>query len=308
MVGDDDLRCPASGAHLVRQGAVLRTDDGAHEYPIVDGVPILIAPEHSVFTPGDPPRPPGRLRRLAARLPRDTANVGTAPLVARLRELLPERPRVLVVGGGTLGEGMAPLLDDPSVDATETDVWLGPRTNLLCDGHDLPFADATFDAVVCQAVLEHVADPPRVVSEIHRVLRPRGLVYSDIPLMQQVHGGAHDFTRYTHVGHLRLYRYFDELESGVTGGPGMALGWSINYFMLALAGRSRTLRGLAERLASLLFFWLKYVDAAIGDRPGSLDAASGIYLLAARREDPLSDRDIVRRYRGTRSMHDVNAV
>jgi uncharacterized protein YbaR (Trm112 family) len=100
MVGDDDLRCPVTGAPLRRDGAVLRTADGTRRYPIVDGVPRLIAPERSVFAPDPAPaRRPGVLRRVAARLPRDTANVGTEPLVAQLRGLLPERPRVLVVGG-----------------------------------------------------------------------------------------------------------------------------------------------------------------------------------------------------------------
>jgi len=53
-----------------------------------------------------------------------------------------------------------------------------------------------FDAVWIQAVLEHVLDPVRVVAEIHRVLRPGGLVYSEIPFMQEVHEGAYDFTRF----------------------------------------------------------------------------------------------------------------
>ncbi|MEO0821068.1 MAG: bifunctional 2-polyprenyl-6-hydroxyphenol methylase/3-demethylubiquinol 3-O-methyltransferase UbiG [Pseudomonadota bacterium] len=41
-------------------------------------------------------------------------------------------------------------------------------------GEALPFEDASFDAVVCVDVLEHVADLDRVVAEIARVLRPGG--------------------------------------------------------------------------------------------------------------------------------------
>jgi SAM-dependent methyltransferase len=293
MVGDEDLRCPATGVRLRREGAVLRTEDGAREYPIVDGVPVLIAAERSTF--GVPARAEprrGLARRLAAKLPRDTKNVGTEALVARLRELLPERPRVLVVGGGTLGAGMAELLDDPTVDATETDVWLGPRTQLVCDGHDLPFADATFDAVVCQAVLEHVLDPPRVVAEIHRVLRPDGLVYAEIPFMQQVHEGAHDLTRYTYVGQRRLFRDFDEIAAGAVCGPAMALAWSLRYFAVAVFGRR------AAQLVPLLTFWLPHLDRWLVAKPAALDAASSIGFLGRRRETPLGDAEVIAAYRG----------
>ena len=46
-------------------------------------------------------------------------------------------------------------------------------------GEALPYPDASFDAVVCVDVLEHVNDLPRVVSEIARVLRPDGLLCYD---------------------------------------------------------------------------------------------------------------------------------
>ncbi len=43
---------------------------------------------------------------------------------------------------------------------------------LICDAHDIPFADRSFDGVIVQAVLEHVVDPFRCCEEIHRVLIP----------------------------------------------------------------------------------------------------------------------------------------
>ena len=44
------------------------------------------------------------------------------------------------------------------------------------DVHELPFADASFDAVFAHAVLQHVREPLRALSEMRRVLRPGGVV------------------------------------------------------------------------------------------------------------------------------------
>jgi dolichol-phosphate mannosyltransferase len=45
----------------------------------------------------------------------------------------------------------------------------------------LPFADASFDAVICSEVLEHVPDEARVVEELSRVLRPGGMLILGTP-------------------------------------------------------------------------------------------------------------------------------
>lgn len=46
-------------------------------------------------------------------------------------------------------------------------------------GEALPYDDASFDAVVCVDVLEHVADLNRVLAEVARVLRPGGVFLYD---------------------------------------------------------------------------------------------------------------------------------
>ena len=93
---------------------------------------------------------------------------------------------------------MDPVVNNPAIELVETDVSFGPRTALICDAHNIPFAEGSFDGVVAQAVLEHVLDPYSCVAEIYRVLKPAGLVYVETPFMQQVHMGRYDFTRFTH--------------------------------------------------------------------------------------------------------------
>jgi SAM-dependent methyltransferase len=305
------LRCPATGRPLARDGdGRLRAAEDGPAYDVVDGVPVLLAgpamalPPHAGAPTGGAP---GRLERLAKRVvqapPSIVRNVGSEENYETLRDLLdgsPARPRrVLVVGGATEGIGIRPLLDAPGLDVVETDVALGPRTQVVCDAANLPFADGSFDAVVTQAVLGVVPDPVRSVAEIHRVLAPGGLVYSETPFLQQAINGAFDFTRWTHTGHRRLFRRFDEVRSGAHGGPGMALAWAVTWFLLAFAGRSRPARAVAKRIGSLLTFWLLAFDRRLVVRPGGVDAASGTYFLGRRREGaPLADAEIVAGYRG----------
>ena len=298
------LRSPRSGEPLVPDGGGLSTEDGRETYPIRDGIPILIEDGAGAFAVADftgapPPRRTlrSRLAGLVDRaLPLNSRNLAARDHLAWLAAELEgrtEQQLVLIVGGSVAGEGMEAILEADGLEVVETDVAFGPRTDLICDGHSLPFADATFDAVVCQAVLEHVADPPRVVEEIWRVLGADGLVYSEIPFMQQVHEGAYDFTRYTLIGHRRLYRRFVRLAAGPSGGPGMALSWSLVYFARALAGRRALLGDALAAAMRLATFWLKYFDRFLLRAPAGADAAAGTFFLGRKAKAALSDREII---------------
>ena len=52
---------------------------------------------------------------------------------------------------------------------------------VVADGSALPFRTAAFGAGACTEVLEHVADPGAVFSELARLVRPGGLVYVTTP-------------------------------------------------------------------------------------------------------------------------------
>lgn len=57
----------------------------------------------------------------------------------------------------------------------------------------LPFLDASFDAVICSSVLYHewISDPNAAFREIHRVLRPGGLILLNVPAYRFLHS-PHD--------------------------------------------------------------------------------------------------------------------
>jgi ubiquinone/menaquinone biosynthesis C-methylase UbiE len=51
----------------------------------------------------------------------------------------------------------------------------------VADGQRLPFADASFDRIICTETLEHVADAQLALRELARVLRPGGRLAISVP-------------------------------------------------------------------------------------------------------------------------------
>ena len=278
-----------------------------HTYPVVNGIPVLIDERTSIFTYQDFTSQQSlffdistkgkMLNKLAKFLPTlGGNNLGKTnySLLGQLLKWQGRKARVLILGGSIPGDGIEDFLQDEHLDIVESDVSFGPRTQIVLDAHHIPYADQTFDCVVAQAVLEHVMDPQQCVKEIYRVLKPEGLVYAETPFMQQVHGNAYDFTRYTRSGHRRLFRYFAEVKSGVAGGSGTAFAWSYQYLLLSLFGFNQPMRFGIKVFARVTGFWLKYFDYLERWNKRAIDAASGFYFLGRKSMSPISDKEIIR--------------
>ena len=300
------LACPRCGAALLAGAFRCSGADcpfaGAEGFPVLAGRwPVLVDPDDSVLQidqltavgsePGTPPRPEHRAVTAVRRLVRPVNAVAQRHL-DQLRDLLPPDPLVLVVGGATIGNGVGALYSDPALRVLAFDIVPTENVQVVADAHRIPLATGSVDAVVVQAVLEHVLDPHQVVSEIHRVLRPDGVVYAETPFMQQVHAGAFDFTRFSDSGHRWLFRRFSQLDRGVVAGPGTALTWSIDHLARALF-RSRT----AGRLAKLVFFWLRFADR-FADPRYAADAASALYFLGRPAGHSITPAEAITGYAG----------
>lgn len=61
-----------------------------------------------------------------------------------------------------------------------------PLAKVKMDLHQIPFAENTFDVVLCNHVLEHVADDIQAMREIHRVLKPGGYAILQVPFFHPV--------------------------------------------------------------------------------------------------------------------------
>jgi SAM-dependent methyltransferase len=74
------------------------------------------------------------------------------------------------------------------------------RPPVVADVCQIPFRDAAFDSALCTEVLEHLPEPGKCLSEIHRVVKPGGSVFFTVPMTVHTHSEPHDFYRYTQYG------------------------------------------------------------------------------------------------------------
>lgn len=296
------LSCPRCKSSLKKKDDTLQCENSLCNsfYPIIDGKPILINEDNSIFpiadylnVPQSPAWPKTKKRRRYRWL---STNVNGRRSLDKVSDLLYENsslPIMLVIGAGSQGWGIQAISSGRKIIRIDTDVSMTANASIICDGHDLPFMDASIDGIIVQAVLEHVVDPQRCVKEMYRTLKDTGIVYSEIPFMQQVHMGRFDFTRFTHLGHRRLFRHFEEIESGLVAGPGTSLAWCCSYLL-----RCFTKSRLLTRLGTALFDGCKYIDYLVKDSPVALDAASCTYFLGRKSKEIISDRKLIAQYKG----------
>ncbi|MEG2614115.1 MAG: class I SAM-dependent methyltransferase [Alistipes sp.] len=88
---------------------------------------------------------------LATRLPRLLHIAPEVCIMRKMRELYKPKPQEYVTAD----------LESPLAD-------------LHFDIQQIPLADNTFDVVICNHILEHVADDRAALRELHRILRPGG--------------------------------------------------------------------------------------------------------------------------------------
>lgn len=74
------------------------------------------------------------------------------------------------------------------------------KAELQGTAYEIPADDASFDSVLCTAVLEHLEEPLDALVEAHRVLRPGGYVLYSVPFIWHVHEAPRDFYRYSRYG------------------------------------------------------------------------------------------------------------
>lgn len=149
--------------------------------------------------------------------------------------------RVLNAGAGD--RDISHLVDGELVNLDIVEGLHSSNIDIFSPLHDIPVEDGHFDAVLCNAVLEHVRNPHEAIAEFQRVTRPGGILYLVVPFMQPEHLDPTDFQRYTIDGLQELVRVhgFEVVEAGGVHSVYTTLGWIALEWLAEVPGWRGTL-------------------------------------------------------------------
>jgi len=139
------------------------------------------------------------------------------------------------------------------------DLFPMPGVDVAADAEALPFPDGCFTRVECDAVLEHVQHPERVMREIERVLAPGGYAHVVTPFCHPFHEYPKDYRRFTLDGLKQMAGGLVPVAEGWRTGPtATILVFTIEYGKLLLPWKAW--RAAAHVALGWLLFPLRYLD------------------------------------------------
>lgn len=206
---------------------------------------------------------------------------GLRPFIESRLAGLPAGAAVLNVGaGGEVADLLGAEAARRGLTVTSTDIDPARAPDLVDDITASSLASETFDAVLLCEVLEHVEAPGAAISEIHRLLRPGGMLIASAPFLYPIHDRPADYYRFTRYGLERLLGRFAEVNVAPR------VGWAET--LLALAGRLVQEKGRRRRLLGMVmvpFLLLFYPLARLLSRLVPADFITIGYVVTARKAD-----------------------
>jgi SAM-dependent methyltransferase len=175
--------------------------------------------------------------------------------------------------------------DGTGTHGLHTGAWDSRRLDIVSDITEIPVDDASFDAVLCTEVLEHVPDPTAALRELVRVLRPSGVLLVTAPLSSLTHFAPYHFAtglnRY-YYEHVLPLLHVDIEAIDVNGNYYEALAQELRRLSWVARNHSRSrTRGIDNVAAAWLIRVLSRLSAH--DR-GSADlTAHGLHVRARKR-------------------------
>ncbi len=156
------------------------------------------------------------------------------------------------------------------------DVQQYPYTDVVCSKLRLPFPDAIFDAIISQAVFEHLPNPFFTASELYRILKPGGLIHIDTAFMQPLHGDPSHYFNMTIYALKVVMSNFEELKSGIKPYQEPSFGLLMQIASVLPYMTTGLWKNRLEELYGLLLQSGKELDKALGEK-GRKILAAGVF-------------------------------
>lgn len=165
-----------------------------------------------------------------------------------------------------------------SKDVISVDLIKNKNVDIVANAAEIPLRENSIDLIVCTAVLEHVEDVEKTITEMRRVLKNGGIIYLEVPFLQNYHAHPHDYRRFTLAGLELLFSDFKKIDSGVCIGPFSALACLIQKMPRFIMGEN-IFGFFLEFITGWFVFWIKYFDVLIPAAKKVHQLASGLYFL-----------------------------
>jgi SAM-dependent methyltransferase len=250
-----DIFCdPITGESISRKSGIICTTKSGRAITSVVGVPHF--------------HPEGR--PCAIRL---TETGSTHPYNPKAQQLIDTSKLVLDFGAGVQTPDR---LRDHVINL---DAIHFPYVDVVNTCRTLPFRDGVFDAVISQAVFEHLPDPFLAAQEVRRVLRPGGMALIDTAFMQPFHGDPDHYFNMTRSGLLKIMKGFEIVELGVRSYQNPSLGLIMQIEILLPFVSTSVWRDRLKRALHALKEEGTSFDSCLGE-VGRETIAAGVYVLA----------------------------
>ena len=141
---------------------------------------------------------------------------------------------VLDVGCGV--KPYRPFFAEVAGEYVGMDIAGSPSVDVVAPAESIPFDSARFDVCVCTQALEHVLEPDRAVSELHRVLKPGGVLLLSTHGTAMYHPGPGDLWRWTQEGLSTLVHEngdWSRVSLTAAGGTAACFGYLLGAYLYA---------------------------------------------------------------------------
>lgn len=221
------------------------------------------------------------LRRIYRYLPRPpSTNYNLRQLTQNPYEILPQGALILDVGCKSIQGGYAFSGRHTRARVIGLDIKAFEGVSVVADAHQLPFSSGSLHCVFCVSVLQYVHQPQQVVNEIFRVLKPRGVVYINVPFVSRYTPDPEDLYRFSVRGVQVLCEAFEKIQVGYNRGPASSIcDLLVHFGAILCCFNNRQLYSFLVDLFQWALFWIKYLDRWIGHHEMAKIIYSGAFFL-----------------------------
>lgn len=179
--------CPICKKTLLKKSHTYHCEDCKTNYQIVEGIPVFLNPQMGKIKEVEAETYSHRADSFAEE---DALKMGRPEFTRPMREKVNKSDLILELCGGSARHGLNLMKDGYRV--VESDIAIGAvqkarqfaeklgiaNKSFFCviDAENIPFPENTFSAIFLIASLHHLQDYNKALKEIHRCLKPNGIL------------------------------------------------------------------------------------------------------------------------------------